>query len=127
MFTLWQIHRIFGEMILPILILLAAVWLVAKWQPGDGGNIAARILPVLIDIHVTFGIILYVNGAVQGNEKYLSFPFLLHPLLGLITAVYAHLAAKGKPFGNDSRGQVALSMLVLLILVLASVFISVKW
>lgn len=126
MFTIWQIHRIFGEMILPILILLAAIWFALSWKPDGERNLAARILPVLIDIQVTIGIVLFVNGAVQGNLKYLSFPFLLHPLLGLITAGYGHLAVKGKPFGNLKRWQIPVSFLVLLVLVLINIFISVK-
>jgi hypothetical protein len=118
------IHRIFGEMVLPLLIVVAAIWLTVSWKPNSPPNAVARLFPVLVDIQVLLGLIFWVFGIVQGNGAYLSFPFILHPILGLLAAGFAHRALKGGPFRGLGRWAPLASLGVLLILVIANVAIA---
>ncbi|HZI19765.1 MAG TPA: hypothetical protein VEY09_14335 [Pyrinomonadaceae bacterium] len=122
--TILQIHNLFGERVLPVLILIALVWLAVAWRPDAPRHVAARLLPVLIDVHVTLGLIIFLFGAFVGNARYTSLPFILHPVVGLATAGYGHVAVRGVPFRRLGRWSVVASMALLLLLVLLNVVLA---
>src|SRR5436305_15057914 len=103
MTVLFTIHRILGERVLPLLIVIAAIWFTVTWKPDAPVSLIGRFFPVLVDIQVTLGIIYYLYLLIGGNMRVLSFPFILHPLFGLIAAGVAHMALKGGPFRRLGR------------------------
>jgi hypothetical protein len=60
------IHMIFGERVLPLLIVIAAIWFTIAWKPGSPTNRAARLFPVLVDIQFALGLITWIVGIVRG-------------------------------------------------------------
>ena len=125
--VVFGIHRILGEMVLPLLILIVAIWLTVTWKPNEPTSPIARLLPVLIDIQVTLGLIYYIYLLVTGNSRMLSFPFILHPLLGLVAAGFGHRALKdGGLFRGLGRWAPLASLAVLLVLVIANVALAMN-
>ena len=122
--VLFTIHQMFGERVLPLLIVLAAIWLTVTWKPNTPPNIVARLFPVLVDIQATLGLIYWLYLLIGGNARMLSFPFILHPLFGLIAAGVAHMAIKGGPFRRLGRWAPLAAMLVLLVLVIANIMLA---
>lgn len=127
--VIYQIHSVFGERILPVLILLAAIFLTVTYRQGAPRSPVARIFPVLVDIQVTLGLIywiyLLVTTTGDTQARYLGFPFILHPLIGLLAAGLAHMAVgKRNPMANLGRWAPLASLGVLLVLVVANVFIG---
>jgi hypothetical protein len=125
------IHGVFGEMILPVLIVAAAIYLTITYKADAPRGPVARIFPVLVDIQVTLGIILYVyilfttSGATQA--QYLGFPFILHPVIGILAAGLAHMAVGAKnPLRSLGRYAPLASLAVLLVLVISNVLIGVQ-
>jgi heme/copper-type cytochrome/quinol oxidase subunit 4 len=123
MSVVFTIHQIFGERVLPLLIVLAAIWFTVTWKPNTPPNIVARLFPVLVDIQATLGLIYWLYLLVGGNARMLSFPFILHPLFGLIAAGVAHMAIKGGPFRRLGRWAPLAALLVLLVLVIANIML----
>jgi hypothetical protein len=121
-----DIHRIFGEMVLPLLIVVAAIYLTVTWKPDAPPNVVARIFPALVGIQVLLGLIFWVFGIVQGNPTYLSFPFILHPIIGFIAAGFTGAAMRGRLFRGLGRWAPLASLAVLLLLVVANVFIALR-
>jgi hypothetical protein len=124
MTVLFTIHQILGERVLPLLIVIAAIWFTVTWKPDAPVGTVARLFPVLVDIQVTLGIIYWLYLLIGGNARMLSFPFILHPLIGLIAAGVAHMAIKGGPFRRLGRWAPLASLLVLLVLVIANVMLA---
>jgi phosphate/sulfate permease len=124
MTVLFTIHRILGERVLPLLIVLAAIWFTVTWRPDAPVGTLARLFPVLVGIQVTLGIIYWLYLLIGGNARMLSFPFILHPLFGLIAAGVANMAIKGGPFRRLGRWAPLASLLVLLVLVIANVMLA---
>ena len=124
MTVLLTIHQILGERVLPPLIVLAAIWFTVAWKPGAPASTIARLFPVLVDIQVTLGIVYWLYLLIGGNARMLSFPFILHPLFGLIAAGVAHMAIKGGPFRRLGRWAPLASLLVLLVLVIANIMLG---
>lgn len=127
--VIYQIHSVFGERILPVLILLAAIFLTVTYRQGAPRSPVARIFPVLVDIQVTLGLIywiyLLVTTTGDTQARYLGFPFILHPLIGLLAAGLAHMAVgKRNPMANLGRWAPLASLGVLLVLVVANAFIG---
>jgi hypothetical protein len=124
--VIYSIHAIFGERILPILIVLVALYLTFAWRPDAGRNPLARFFPVLVDIQVTLGILWLVFLLVQGGAaRLMSFPFLLHPILGLLAAGIAHMAVSTRgPFARLGRWAPLVGLAVLLVLVLGIITVA---
>ncbi len=122
-----SIHGVFGERILPLLIVIAAIWFTVTWKQGVA-NPAARFLPILVDIQFTLGLIYWIYGIAAGGSlgaKALSFPFLLHPILGLISVGVAHMAVRPNgPFSRLGRWSYLTSLLVLLVSVIIGIVIA---
>lgn len=121
---IFTIHRILGEMVLPLVIVIVAIWMTISWRPSAQPNAAARLFPILVDIQATLGLLYWVLGIVQGNTRFLSFPFILHPLIGLIAAGFAHMAVKGGPLRGLGRWAPLGSLAILLVLVLVNVMLA---
>ena len=122
--VLFTIHQIFGERVLPLLIVLAAIYLTVTWKPDAPPNVIARLFPILVGIQVLLGIIYWLYLLIGGNMLMLSFPFILHPLIGVIAAGFAQIAVKGGPFRRLGRWAPLASLLVLLVLVIANVMLA---
>lgn len=122
------IHSIFGERILPALIVIAAIWFTVAWKPETPRSLPARIFPILVDIQFLLGLIYWIYGIlVVGNPRYLEFPFLLHPLLGLLAVVVAHIAVRpGSMLSGLGRWAPLASLGALLLVVLGGVVIAVS-
>lgn len=129
MSLIFQIHSVFGEMILPVLIVLAAIYLSVTYKAGAPRSPVARIFPVLVDLQVTLGLIywIYLLIATSGETqaRYLGFPFILHPLLGFLAAGLAHMATGARnPLRSLGRWAPMASLAVLLVLVVSTVLIG---
>lgn len=125
--TLFNIHRIFGEMVLPLLIVILAIYLTVVHKPSSTRSQIERLFPILVDLQVGLGIIFWVLMLTipGGTERYLSFPFILHPILGLVAAGFAHMTVGAKnPLRSLGRWAPLGSLGVLLILVLANIVIA---
>lgn len=93
--TIFLIHRLFGGMILPVLLLAAAVWFTITWKPDMWPGRPAGLFHILVDIQFLLGLSFWIYLIVSGaGGYYLAFPFLLHPLLGLLTATVAQQAVR---------------------------------
>ena len=92
---IFMIHRLLGGMILPLLLLAAAIWFTVSWKPDRWPGRPARLFHVLVDIQFLLGLSFWIFMIVTGaGAYYLAFPFLLHPILGLLTAVVAQQAVR---------------------------------
>jgi hypothetical protein len=93
--TVFMIHRLFGGMILPLLLLGAAIWFTVSWKPDTWPGRPARLFHILVDIQFTLGLTFWLYMIVMGaGTYYLAFPFLLHPVLGLLAAMVARQAVR---------------------------------
>ena len=121
------IHRILGEMILPLVIIVVAIWLTVTWKPGAALHPAARFFPVLVDIQVTLGLLFFIYGLIIGNPRYFSFPFILHPIIGILAAGVAHMGVRPDgPARNLGRWAPLATLGVLLLLVLGNVMLAMS-
>jgi hypothetical protein len=122
--TIFQIHALVGERLLPILIIAAAIWFTVTWKPDAGRTWPGRIFIWLIALQFVLGLIQWVVGLARGNMAYLNWPFILHPLLGLLAVVLAPLTVYPQAGGRFKRlgrwKPLALS-LVLLLIVMGSI------
>lgn len=101
---IYTVHALFGERILPVLIIIMAVWLTVAWKPGIERNPIARAFPVVVMIQFTLGLIYWIYGlVVVGRLDYIGFPFILHPLLGLFSVVASMWVIKPRPGSPLSR------------------------
>jgi hypothetical protein len=124
---IFNIHRIFGEMVLPLLIVAAAIYLTVVYKPGAARRPVERIFPVLVDLQVLLGIIYWVFLLTLpgGAARFLGFPFIIHPILGILAAGLAHMAVGAKnPLRSLGRWAPLASLAVLLILVLGNIVIA---
>ena len=120
------IHITFGERILPLLIVIAAIWFTIVWKPGSPTNRAARLFPVLVDIQFTLGLIMWIWGIVRGaGVVYLAWPFILHPIFGLISVGVAHMSViPNGPFSRFGRWGVLVGLVLLLISVAIAIALA---
>jgi hypothetical protein len=119
------LHRILGEMILPLVIIAVAIWLTVTWKPGVGAHPAARFFPVLVDIQVTLGLLFFIYGLVIGNSRYYSFPFILHPVVGILAAGVAHMGLRPDGPARSLGRWAPLAVLgLLLLLVVGNIMLA---
>lgn len=121
------IHTMFGQDILSLLIVVLAIYLTMRYQnerfPRNGFT---RAFPVLVDIQVALGIIYWVFLLFYSpfSSVYLGFPFILHPVLGILAAGLAHMAVSERmPLRHLGRWAPMASLGMMLILVLTNAFI----
>jgi hypothetical protein len=93
--TVFLIHRWFGGVILPLLLFGAAIWFTVTWKRESWPGRPAQAFRVLVDIQFLLGLSfwLYMIAAGAGS-RYLAFPFILHPMTGLLAATVAKLAIR---------------------------------
>jgi hypothetical protein len=123
---IYTIHSMFGERILPILIVAAAIYLSVSWKPDAPKSPIARFFPILVDIQVTLGMLWFVLLLIQGDgARLLSFPLILHPITGFVAAGVAHMAVAPKgPFARLGRWAALAGLIVLLVLVLINIVVA---
>jgi hypothetical protein len=122
---LYQIHRVFGEQILPLLIVAVAIFLTVTWKQGAPRSPVARFFPILVDIQATLGLLYFILLLMQGDQRLFTFPLILHPLLGLLAAGVGHMAVGTKgPFVRLGRWAPLAGLVVLLVIVIGSVLIA---
>jgi len=125
MIAILEIHKILGEMILPVLIIAAAVVAPILWSPDQGRSPWMRVLAVLIDVQVTLGLVWWIYSFDAGfalSRGLGSAAFLLHPLLGFATAGFGHVAASARsPFRKLGRRGLVVSALVVLLLAVLTI------
>lgn len=94
--ALFNLHFIFGERVLTLLLILGIIYLAATWKPENSRPVVGRVLAVLIDIQVLIGLLLYGALVMAGR----AFPAMIfvHALLGILAAGLGHMAAKNPPF-----------------------------
>jgi hypothetical protein len=121
-----QIHGIFGERVLPLLIVLAAIYFVITWRPDKPRDIVARLFPALVGLQVLLGLILAVYLLVAGGAaRVLSFPFILHPIIGLLAAGVAGVSTQPNgPLRRLGRWSPLVALALLLVMVIANVMLA---
>ncbi len=126
--ALLTIHRLIGMMVLPLVIILAAIWLTLRWRAGAEPDAVARFFPILVDIQVLLGLIYFIYRiAIGAAGNLLTFPFLLHPLLGFAAAVVAHRSLRPGSYATRfGRWGPLLALALLLIIVIANVAIAMS-
>jgi hypothetical protein len=81
---------------------------------------------MLVDIQATLGILYFIYMLmIGGGAKLFSFPFILHPILGLVAAGIGHMAVGKGPFARLGRWAPLAGLAVLLVLVLINVMIAI--
>jgi hypothetical protein len=121
---IYTIHSLFGERILPLLIVIAAIAL--TWRSDLLKTPAARIFPILVDLQVTLGLLWFVFLLVQGDgARLLSWPFIIHPIIGFVSAGVAHMSVSSKgPFARLGRWAPLVGMILLLATVLIGTVVA---
>lgn len=115
-------HRILGEMILPPLIVAAALWFTLTWRPDAPPDLPARLFPALVDIEVTLGLIAWGYLFWLGAPMLTRFPLMAHPLLGLLAIAAAHLAvSRRSPLRRLGRWSPLVALALLLLIVLGAI------
>lgn len=121
-------HRLMGREVLALAVVAAAIYLTVTYKPDAPRSWVARAFPVLIDIQVTLGIINWIYWLTTPlRDQYLSFPFILHPIIGFIAAGLAHMAVgKRNPLASLGRWAPLASLGVILVLVIANMLIAMS-
>lgn len=100
--TIIEIHRWFGGLILPLLLFAAAIWFTLTWKRESWPGRPARAFRLLVDIQFLLGLSFWIYMIAAGaGARYLAFPFVLHPMMGLAAATVANLAVR--PSGQGLR------------------------
>ena len=122
------IHRLMGREVLALAVVAAAIYLTVTYKPDAPRSWVARAFPVLIDIQVTLGIINWIYWLTTPlRDQYLSFPFILHPIIGFIAAGLAHMAVgKRNPLASLGRWAPLASLGVILVLIIANLLIAMS-
>ena len=123
---IFTIHQIMGQLVLPIMIVLAAIWLTVRWRPAAEPDAVARFFPMLINLQVLLGLIYLVYRiAIGAAGNLLTFPFLLHPVLGFLAAGLANTARRPGSFASRfGRWGPLITLGILLLIVMANVAIA---
>lgn len=118
-------HRIVGSLLLPLLLLLAAVWFTVTWKPARWPTGPARLFRVLVGIQGLLGLVYWIVQLVGGSAGYyFAFPFLLHPIVGILAVVVAQLLVRPNAISARlGRWTPVVSFGSILLLVLGAVMI----
>ena len=121
-----QIHGIFGERVLPLLTVLAAIYFVVTWRPDKPRDIVARLFPMLVGLQVLLGLILAVYLLVAGGAaRVLSFPFVLHPIIGILAAGVAGMSTQPNgPLRRLGRWAPLVALALLLVMIIINVMLA---
>lgn len=121
-----QIHRIMGREVLGLVVVAAAIYLTVTYKAGAPRTWVARAFPVIIDLQVGLGIINWIFWLTTPlRDQYLSFPFILHPIIGFIAAGLGHMAVgKRNPVASLGRWAPLASLGVILLLIVANMLIA---
>ncbi len=124
--SIFTIHQILGERVLPIATVLAAIWLTVRWRANAEPDFVARIFPILIDVQVLLGLVYFIYRIATGEAgNLLTFPFLLHPVLGFVAAGVAHSAIRPGSFASRfGRWGPLISLGLLLVIIITNVAIA---
>ena len=121
--VLFNVHSIFGERVLTLLLVLGIIYLAATWKAENERPVVGRILAVLIDLQVALGLALYLVLVTAGR----AFPstIFMHALFGILAAGVAHMAAKNPPFlAKLGRFSPVVGFGLALVVMLAAVMIG---
>ena len=123
---IFTIHQIVGERVLPIATVLAAIWLTLRWRPAAEPDAVARFFPMLINLQVLLGLIYFVYRiAIGAAGNLLTFPFLLHPVLGFLAAGVANTTRRPGSFASRfDRWGPLITLGLLLLIVIANIAIA---
>jgi hypothetical protein len=118
-------HRTIGSMLLPLLLLIAAIWFTVTWKPDRWPARAAQFFRILIGLQFLLGLAYWVAQLLAGaGAYYLAFPFLLHPLMGLLATVLTQIMMRPVgPFARLGRWAPLAAFGISLLLVMAAVII----
>lgn len=124
--TIYVLHATLGEMVLPAVIVLAAIWLTVRWKPEAQPDIVARLFPMLVGLQFLLGTTFFVYGLASGAAgRYLGFPFILHPILGLLAVILASRVSKPRGWATKMGRWTPLATLgVLLVIVMSNILIA---
>ena len=125
---IFTIHQLFGERVLPLLTLLAAIWMTVRWRPDVKPDIVARFFPMLVGLQVLLGLIYFVYRiAIGAAGNLLTFPFLLHPILGFLAAgVASRVNRQGSFASRFGRWGPLVTLVLLLVIVVANIAIAMN-
>ena len=118
--TVFLIHRWFGGMILPLLLLAAAIWFTVTWKRDSWPGRPAKAFRMLVDTQFLLGLSFWLYMIYVGaGARYLAFPFILHPMMGLLAATVATLSVRqGHRVARLGRWAPLVSLGLLLVVVL---------
>lgn len=121
----YTIHRVLGMELLPLLTLLSAIWLTVRWRPSAPDPVG-RYFPLLINLQILLGLVYFIYRIAIGSAaNLLTFPFILHPILGLVAGYIANRSLRPGSFTSGlGRWQPLASLGILLVLVVANVVIA---
>ena len=120
------IHRIVGSMVLPLLLLVAAIWFTIAWKPTTWPTQPARAFRVLVGLQGLLGLVYWIFQLVMGGAGYyLAFPFVLHPLVGIAAVAAAQLLVRPNGLSERlGRWTPLVSFVSILVLVVGAVIIA---
>ncbi len=124
------VHGDFGAAYLPLLIVIAAIWFTVTWKPDAPRGWPTRIFLILVDLQATLGILywaylIFLATSAGINSEYIQFPFILHPILGLVSAAVAHMATGQRGmFSRLGRWAALVGLAILLALVIGGALIA---
>ncbi len=124
--TIFTVHQLLGQRVLPIATVLAAIWLTVRWRPAAEPDVVARVFPLLINTQVLLGLVYFVYRiGIGAAANLLTFPFLLHPVLGFLAAGVAQTTrGPGRLARRFGRWGPLISLGLVLLIVVANVAIA---
>ena len=125
---IFTIHQLLGQTVLPLATVLAAIWLTVRWRPTGEPDVVARFFPMLIGLQVLLGLVYFVYRiAIGAAGNLLTFPFLLHPVLGFVAAGVASTVNRRGGFASRfGRWAPLITLVLLLVIVFANVAIAMN-
>jgi hypothetical protein len=124
MSTVLAIHALFGERLLPLLAVITAIWATVAWRPDQERSLPLRIFAYVISLQFLLGLVYWIYG-ISAGLPYLSFPFLLHPILGLLALGVAQMATRPRRlFGGLGRWAPLAALGAVLLLIVGGIVVA---